>query len=801
VIASQTSSFLEMVYLSLGILICIIALDRIFISSLRTVGAMMAQGFIPTQVRIGKKFKLSVNRLFLITLLSVIILLVVSFELLVSLIGLIFLLMTILVFSRDLVKPRASLPDHRGLKMPFHPLVPALAVVVSLYFSIAYDLQIWMVVMGWGMLGLIFYLAYARRGSLAVRKQTQIMGEEIPRYAEKDFRILVDVTSAKDELSLIRAGITMAQSGDGQVLIMQVLDQIQHMPVKTEHRTAEKALLVLKNKVHQIENDGVPIETLVRLAPSRASGILETVREENIDLVLIGWSGPKQQGEEMLDADINRLIQTAPCDVAVLRGELAGPIRSVTVSTRGGPHAGEALRYGKWLVEQQDGQVVALNIVRGALTAEKRAQAEQQLNQAINDAGEKEAYLPRVVMAGDVKAGILKESVDSDLLLMGVSTHGLLDQAVLDGIPVEVARARTGATLLVKHHEGTRDFWLRRAWEMIYSFFPTLTVGERTEVDRRIKRSAMASVDFYALITLSAVIAVLGLIQDSGAVIIGAMLVAPLMSPILAMAFSLVLGDVRMLAQSGESTLKGILLAIVVAVVIALVIPPLPISAQILARTQPNLLDLIVALASGAAAAYALARKHLAAALPGVAIAAALVPPLCVVGYGLGYGMYGVAGGALLLFATNLSAIVLSAATVFLLLGFRPDRAEYGQRIQRWILLTVAVLLVIATPLAFATINLRSNLDRQQEVKSVLNEVIQAEFAEVEDVTIKQQGDGYLISGTVYSYGEITDEELAEVQTLLSEEIGAPVIIRARIINAKLRVVGGEKELDVISSP
>ncbi|MEA3441122.1 MAG: DUF389 domain-containing protein, partial [Chloroflexota bacterium] len=723
------------------------------------------------------------------------------FELLVSVIGLIFLLMTILVFIRDLVKPRASLPDHRGLKLPFHPLVPALAVLVSIYFSIAYDLQIWMVILGWGMLGLIFYLAYARRGSLAVRKQTQIMGEEIPRYAEKDFRILVDVTSAKDELSLIRAGITMAQSGDGQVLIMQVLEQIQHMPVKTESRAAEKALLVLKNKVHQIENDGVPIETLVRLAPSRPSGILETVREENIDLVLMGWSGTKQRGEEMLDADINRLIQTAPCDVAVLRGEYAGPIRSVTVSTRGGPHAGEALKYGRWLAEQQDGQVVALNIVRGVLTAEKRAQAERQLNQAINDAGEPKAYLPRVVMAGDVKVGIVKESVDSDLLLMGVSTHGLLDQAVLDGIPVEVARARTGATLLVKHHEGTGQFWLRRAWEMIYSFFPTLTVGERTEVDRRIKRSAMASVDFYALITLSAVIAVLGLIQDSGAVIIGAMLVAPLMSPILAMAFSLVLGDVRMLAQSGESTLKGILLAIVVAVVIALVIPPLPISAQILARTQPNLLDLIVALASGAAAAYALARKHLAAALPGVAIAAALVPPLCVVGYGLGYGMYGVAGGALLLFATNLSAIVLSGATVFLLLGFRPDRAEYGQRIQRWILLTVAVLLIIATPLALATINLRSNLDRQQEVKSVLNDAIQAEFAEVEDVTIKQQGDGYLIGGTVYSYGEITDEELVEVQALLSEEIGAPVIIRARIINAKLRIVGGERELDVLPSP
>jgi uncharacterized hydrophobic protein (TIGR00271 family) len=435
------------------------------------------------------------------------------------------------------------------------------------------------------------------------------------------------------------------------------------------------------------------------------------------------------------------------------------------------------------------------------MTPEKEAQARAQLDQAISEAGDPESYDARVVQAGNVKDGILRESKGSDLLLLGASTRGLLDEAIFAGIPVDVARARSAPTLLVKHYEGAPQFWLRRVWEFIYKPLPTLTVGERREVDRRIRRSALASVDYYTLIILASVIAILGLIQNSGAVVIGAMLVAPLMSPILALAFSLVLGDGRLLAQAGESTIKGVLVAVVVAATMALILPAQPITAEILARTQPNLLDLMVALASGAAAAYALARRQLAAALPGVAIAAALVPPLVVVGFGLGYGMFDIAGGALLLFTTNLAAIVFSGALVFLLLGFRPARAEYGQRFQRWILLSVAILLVIAIPLVFATINLRSQLERQQQVKDVLNKVIAAEFAEVEDVTIKPQGDGFLISGTVYAYGDITDEEMAEIQNSLSEAMGAPVVIRARVIQSRLEVVGSNAPLETGFAP
>jgi len=160
--------------------------------------------------------------------------------------------------------------------------------------------------------------------------------------------------------------------------------------------------------------------------------------------------------------------------------------------------------------------------------------------------------------------------------------------------------------------------------------------------------------------------------------------------------------------------------------------------------------------------------------------------------------LYSLAGGALLLFLTNLSAIVLCAAIVFVLLGFRPLRAEYGQRIQRWILLTIGILFIIAIPLVATTINLQNRFNRQSKVENVLSSIIDSEFAEVEDLVIQPTDQGYLISGTVYTYGDVTQEELLNAQQELSDAINAPVIFRARIIQSRLEIIG---ETDQFSFP
>jgi uncharacterized membrane protein len=202
-----------------------------------------------------------------------------------------------------------------------------------------------------------------------------------------------------------------------------------------------------------------------------------------------------------------------------------------------------------------------------------------------------------------------------------------------------------------------------------------------------------------------------------------------------------------------------------------------------LARTQPNVLDLMVALASGAAAGYAISRKEVAAALPGVAIAAALVPPLCVVGYGLGTSQLDIAGGSLLLFITNLIAIVLAAALTFLALGFQPPRAERGE-LMRGLRVTIISLLIVSIVLLSATVTSIKQLNRQRRVDEIFNQKITAQTADVLETTISPEGEGFIIDATVISYedAQLTPNQMVDLEQALSEAVDGPVTVNILVI-------------------
>ncbi len=203
---------------------------------------------------------------------------------------------------------------------------------------------------------------------------------------------------------------------------------------------------------------------------------------------------------------------------------------------------------------------------------------------------------------------------------------------------------------------------------------------------------------------LSAAIAGLGLVNDSAAVVIGAMLIAPLMTPLLANSAAIVEGWPRRFGESLLTVLLGAALGIGVGVVIALAIPSVQagmlLPGEIIGRTEPNLVDLAIALAAGGAGAYVMIRSEAGSALPGVGIAVALVPPLATVGITLGIGQTELAGGALLLFATNWLAIVFAAGIVFALAGFGAHRGAWG-RFQGGVAAIglIALLILLAVPL------------------------------------------------------------------------------------------------------
>ena len=199
-----------------------------------------------------------------------------------------------------------------------------------------------------------------------------------------------------------------------------------------------------------------------------------------------------------------------------------------------------------------------------------------------------------------------------------------------------------------------------------------------------LKAASIPSFDFLFLLICATLIATLGLFANNSAVIIGGMVVAPLMNPIMSMSFAIVTGNWRLYRRSMVTVLLGVGCAILVSYLISAALPINVVGSEIVARTSPNLIDLGIASAAGAAGAFALTRPSMGGSiLAGVAIAVALAPPLCVVGIGMGIGddiaaeidltmliNLSVSSGAFLLFLTNLTGIILTACLVFLALSY-----------------------------------------------------------------------------------------------------------------------------------
>ncbi len=231
-------------------------------------------------------------------------------------------------------------------------------------------------------------------------------------------------------------------------------------------------------------------------------------------------------------------------------------------------------------------------------------------------------------------------------------------------------------------------------------------------------------VRFTIMLVLSVTIATMGLAANSGAVVIGAMLIAPLMNPIMTFAAAVGLGLGRRAGQAAFLVIAGALLAIALGALLAAILPDLALGSEILARTRPDVRDLIVAIAAGTAGAYATARSDASAALPGVAIAVALVPPLAATGILIQAREGVLAEGAALLFLTNLLAIIVSALAVMLATGVVPTIRLCLQS-RRIAMTTVGIVLAtaaISIPLTTRSLDAATSSKQQEHVTAIVQQ-------------------------------------------------------------------------------
>lgn len=267
--------------------------------------------------------------------------------------------------------------------------------------------------------------------------------------------------------------------------------------------------------------------------------------------------------------------------------------------------------------------------------------------------------------------------------------------------------------------------------------------------------------EFSALLFASCVIATTGLFQGSTAVIIGAMLIAPLMMPILGFALGAIWGDERLLWRSLGTLLVGSLLVLAISASLAALVPGIELNSEIRGRINPNLYDILIAIASGLIGAYAYSNPRISPSIAGVSIAVALMPPLCTVGIGLGLGSSKIAVGALLLYLSNLLGISLAASFVFWRLGIHPmtqTTDEVSVRARRNVVLTGLLLVAVGLPLAYFMKQTYATKKLDASVRAALLGSI--EHSELLSLSVQGFGGGYDLRSVVIVPAETSRGEL-----------------------------------------
>ncbi|MGW8161765.1 MAG: TIGR00341 family protein, partial [Desulfobulbales bacterium] len=291
-----------------------------------------------------------------------------------------------------------------------------------------------------------------------------------------------------------------------------------------------------------------------------------------------------------------------------------------------------------------------------------------------------------------------------------------------------------------------------------------------------LRDDARIGVIYIVLMLLSTILATTGLYLNSASVIIGAMLLAPLMAPIVSLAMGLLRQDESLMKHSIGTIALGILLALLTAALMALFFTYKPVTAEMEARLSPTVLDLIVAITAGVAGAYTKSHKEILQSLAGVAIAVALVPPLAVAGIGIGRLDPEFFGQAFLLFSTNLVGIVVAATFTFRLLGY-----SAAVKSKRGIGIVFFLLILISIPLYLSYNHI---VETRMHEKSWQKErfLVHGKYLIIRQARLSEYGNRDILTVDILARDQLTRNDLAELKRKINYNFTEDLVIRANII-------------------
>ena len=427
--------------------------------------------------------------------------------------------------------------------------------------------------------------------------------------------------------------------------------------------------------------------------------IFKELESTSVKLLLMDHPLAKRGAKANL---LYKILGLGFCDSITLRFPHQGGCggNKILVPTAGGENSIEALKLSKDLTKQSNESSIDVLFVESDVSDLSKEVGMKRLEGLLGKSGfdvQSEPFNLCVSLGNDVSAIIHAEasSENYDLILLGASDSGLLNRAFFGTLPDRLLKEDGKVAVGVFEAASKRREKIKKGLKQwLLKFIPQLDRDSRVRIYESIEVNSKWSFDFVALICFSTALAALGLMLNSAPVIIGAMLVAPLMTPILGASLSLIQGNRVLMVDCSKSLLFGYFCALILGVLLGVFGSLYGVTDQMQSRSEPDVPDLLIALISGMAAAYCYSRPRLVSALAGVAIAAALVPPIATAGIAIALAEQEIAKGATLLFTTNVVFIVIGASVTFFTLGIRAKSKRDGMNI--WVTRFLLALVIIA---------------------------------------------------------------------------------------------------------
>jgi amino acid transporter/nucleotide-binding universal stress UspA family protein len=365
---------------------------------------------------------------------------------------------------------------RRPFRVPLVPVIPILAICLQLvlgYFLFQLSPIAWLAALIWLAIGFLLYYLYAR-GRERERAEAEIIFEEkLP--LKTGYRILVPLAHPDHVEDLIRIAASLAKYRQGEILALGVVTVPGQLPVTEGRRFIEEFKGVMNLAVEHGKRQKVVVNTLLRIGHNVTKAIIDTVKERDVDLMVMGWKGFSNTRGSVFGGVLDDVVMNAECDVVMIKMVHLDEMKTILLPTSGGPHAGFALEIAPALADAYGSKIRVVMVVPPDTTAEVQAIYQDRVDNAVAFLRERGSKVSgHLEKARSISSGILKLTERFDACIMGAAREGLMQQMLFGSIPEKVARKGRHTLIMVKKHQGALQTLLSKVFHR-----PTERVGKR----------------------------------------------------------------------------------------------------------------------------------------------------------------------------------------------------------------------------------------------------------------------------------------------------------------------------------